>query len=125
VGDRERRVILGAAPELNHRRMHHGGDQCKQEPRTHRANNLLEARRVLEPIDCGGNDDTAATAASHTACGMFLVANHMVLWHDNLVAGAKVEDTVNGRSFVAASDATTTDRNQILWRCAVGFDPAP
>jgi hypothetical protein len=89
-------------------------------------NNLLAARRVLEPIDCGANDDTAVTAASHTACGMFLVANHMVLWHDNLVAGAKVEDTVNNRSFVAASDATTTTAgNQILWRCAPGFNPAP
>jgi hypothetical protein len=89
-------------------------------------NNLLQARRVLEPIDCGGNDDTAVSATSHTACGMFLVANHMVLWHDNLVAGAKVEDTVNDRSFVAASDATTAQAgNQILWRCAPGFDPAP
>ena len=93
--------------------------------------NLLQARRVLEPVDFGGNDATTATAATHNACPMTLVMNHMLLWHANLVAGAKIEDTVNGRAFLAPADSATTTPalassfNQVLCRCAEALDPAP
>jgi hypothetical protein len=94
-------------------------------------NNLLQGRRALGAIPCGSNDATGVDAAAHNETPALAAMNHLVMWHTNLVAGAKIEDTTNGRAWMCIGDSTTTTpgaastHNQILARVAVGFDPAP